>query len=146
MKKRILSLLLIAVMLVGMLPAVSLTASAATQSSEEGYHFYDDDCYETEVPLSAEPLTFEAEIKLSSAYKGSGWSYGSIIGNYYSGTTADNGLNFDLAWNKSYGLFPRIMYGANTRISFSNIDMRKYAKTDYARLTITLDKEKGEAA
>ncbi|MBQ3015034.1 MAG: hypothetical protein IJD75_07870, partial [Clostridia bacterium] len=130
--KRFLSALFALIMVVGMFPIPSMGVSAAVSVSE-GLTFKDDDRYTTNSTPAKEPLTFEAELTLG---KTSGWM-GTIIGNWDHTRT---GASFDLGWDKTNGVFPRLMYN-KSRVEFKEIDMRDYASNgQYARLIVTIEK------
>ena len=133
--RRAMAFFLAVVLCTGSLTLLIGADGTATAATGEGMRFEAEDRFETATTLAAEPLTFEAELALLDTT--GGWK-GTIFGNYIA-TKGDYGMNFDLGWNKSYGVFPRIMYGANQRITFESIDLRTVAAPgEYIHLAITI--------
>jgi len=121
--RRAMAFFLAVVLCTGSLTLLIGADGTATAATGEGMRFEAEDRFETATTLAAEPLTFEAEFALLDTT--GGWK-GTIFGNYVA-TKGDYGMNFDLGWNRNYGVFPRIMYGANQRITFESIDLRTVA-------------------
>ena len=135
--RRAMAFFLAVVLCTGSLTLLIGADGTATAATGEGMRFEAEDRFETATTLAAEPLTFEAEFALPDTT--GGWK-GTIFGNYIA-TKGDYGMNFDLAWNKSIGVFPRIMYGANNRIAFSEKDLRTVATPGkYIHLAITIER------
>ena len=103
-KRRILCALLAIMMIVGMLPIMTVSVSAAT---DNGRSFTADVYYETTSAIFEEMLTIEAELNVPTTMKSRA---GIVLGNYqYPGATQQ--INFGIQWDKTAKVaYPRYYY------------------------------------